>query len=70
MAKKRRPSGWSSAGNGCVACPHRDTTVCPDCATANEAHCVDTGGGAFFWYVNSDDAAELRKMVASYGAKS
>ena len=55
------PTGWHEAADGTITCPHRDLTVCPDCAdTHPEAVNVS---GAHFWIADPDERTELAAIL-------
>jgi hypothetical protein len=61
----RLPSGWKPAGDGTVACPHRDLFVCAKC-DAQHPEVVNVYE-AFFWI---PDEAERSAVIAEMEADS
>lgn len=61
--RKRKPAGWRTDSlSGSVVCPHRDLSVCRDCA-ADYADNVVNVFGKDYWAVDAADLADLRKLA-------
>jgi hypothetical protein len=54
------PKGWKTGHGGDVSCPHRDVSVCPDCAKRVEV--VDVYGQAF-WVSSAIARFDLLKSM-------
>jgi len=54
---ERLPSGWKPAGDGTIACPHRDLFVCAKCADVYPQ--VVNVYEAFFWVADESERAAL-----------
>jgi hypothetical protein len=65
-ARHRKPQGWRSCGpNESEACPHRDLSVCPECATRYADRIVDVYSSVY-WYEYDSDRAAMLAEIASY----
>ncbi len=58
----RLPKGWREGHGGDLACPHRDCSVCPACATATWQ--VMEIYGQHFWIDDLAERAALKAQMA------
>lgn len=56
------PRGWRTGLEGEVVCPHRNLSVCRDCA-ADHADNVVNVFGKDYWAVDAADLDYLRKLA-------
>lgn len=54
------PVGWHEASDGTLSCPHRDLSVCTECAARPEAVEV---AGAYFWIPDPADREALAAIA-------
>ena len=60
------PKQFHVQADGSVVCPHRDLSVCADCA--GDDRLVEVSG-AYFYEPDPDARAELRAMLADIDAE-
>lgn len=56
------PSDWREGHDGSLACPHRDVSVCPSCASTH-AEAVEVAG-VHFWVGSAAERRLLRQQIA------